>query len=236
MALSQAGCVKLRSVRAGTLGRIALALTLALPGASCAGRPAGDSSQPKVVTTVAPLTSIVAEVAGERASVTGLVPEGTDSHTFEPPPSAARTLAQAGVVFVNGLGLDDQVRRLAEENLPEASAVVALGEATLRPSEYIFDSSFPASAGKPNPHLWTSPPLARRYAEVVAAELKRRDPAGATTYDANLARFASDVDELDAAMRRATATLPPARRKLLTYHDAYPYFARHYGWTVVGAI
>ena len=223
-------------MRAGTLGTAALVLVLALSSASCAGRPSGDTDNLEVVTSVAPITSIVAAVAGDRASVRGLIPEGTDSHTFEPPPSAARTLAEADVVFLNGLGLEDQVRRLAEKNLGEGSRIVALGDVTLEPAEYIFDASFPASAGKPNPHLWTSPPRALRYAQVVADELKREDRAGAATYEANLARFSAEIDALDAAMRKASASLPPERRKLLTYHDAYAYFARDYGWSVVGAV
>ena len=223
-------------MRAGTLGMAATALALALAGGACTGRPSADTGGLDVVTTVAPITSIVAAVAGERASVTGLVPEGSDSHTFEPPPSVARTLAEADVVFLNGLGLEEQVRRLGEQARRGGSRMVALGEAVLEPSEYVFDASFPAEAGRPNPHLWTSPRLTRRYAQVVADELEHEDPDGSATYRANLADFTADVDELDAAMRTATASLPAERRKLLTYHDAYAYFAREYGWTVVGAI
>ena len=78
--------------------------------------------------------------------------------------------------------------------------------------------------------------MARRYAEVAKETLSRRDPANAPTYQANFGRFADAVDELDAAMRTATATLPPERRILLTYHDAFAYFAAHYGWSVLGAI
>jgi ABC-type Zn uptake system ZnuABC Zn-binding protein ZnuA len=78
--------------------------------------------------------------------------------------------------------------------------------------------------------------MARQFARVVADTLKRRDAADAAAYEANFERFAAKVDELDRAMVAATATLPPERRKLLTYHDAYAYFARHYGWTVIGAL
>ncbi len=213
-----------------------------LPGC---GESAGDAGPPRVlaegqrlevVTTVAPITSIVAAVAGELATVTGLVPEGTNSHTFEPPPSAARALSRADVVFLNGLGLEEPARELARRNRKAGSEIVALGDAALPPAEHIYDFSFPRSGGKPNPHLWTNPPLAARYARLVADVLVRRDPSRAEAYEANYARFAARVDELDRAMAAATATLPPERRKLLTYHDAYAYFARHYGWQVIGAI
>jgi ABC-type Zn uptake system ZnuABC Zn-binding protein ZnuA len=220
---------------ASTLVFLAAAVLATTCGGSAGGQSAGDGRL-RLVTTVAPLTNIVANVAGDRAEITGLVPEGTNSHTFEPPPSAARALARADVVFVNGLQLEDPTVELARDNLGHGAEIVSLGDATITPAEYIFDFSFPREEGKPNPHLWTNPPMARRYAEIVKDTLARRDSAGAAVYAANFERFAAKVDELDAAMREATATLAPERRKLLTYHDAYAYFAAHYGWTVLGAI
>jgi ABC-type Zn uptake system ZnuABC Zn-binding protein ZnuA len=208
---------------------------------ACGGGTDGPSSATdggplRIVTTVAPLTSIVANVAGDRAVVSGLVPEGTNSHTFEPPPSAARLLAQADVIFLNGLKLEDPTKELAEESKADDAELVMLGDLTITPDAYLYDFSFPRSGGKPNPHLWTNPPMAREYARIVADTLSRRDPGNREAYESNFARFAAKVDELDRAMVAATATLPPAGRKLLTYHDAYAYFAKHYGWTVIGAI
>ncbi|HEX2047905.1 MAG TPA: metal ABC transporter substrate-binding protein [Acidimicrobiales bacterium] len=195
---------------------------------------ADDPAKLNVVTTVSPLTSIAANVAGDMAEVRGLVPEGVNSHTFEPPPSAARTLARADVVFVNGLKLEDPTRELADANLGDDAEVVELGDGTITPDQYIYDFSFPREGGKPNPHLWTNPPYAKDYARIVRDTLSRRDPANAERYGANYERFAAKVDELDLAMKAAGATVP--RRDLLTYHDAYAYFARHYGWRVIGAV
>jgi ABC-type Zn uptake system ZnuABC Zn-binding protein ZnuA len=188
------------------------------------------------VTTVAPITSIVANIGGDVVQITGLVPEGTNSHTFEPPPSAAATLAEADVVFVNGLQLEDPTKELAAENVPDGAEVITLGEQTITQDEYIYDFSFPEDGGKPNPHLWTDPPMAKRYAEIIADSLAAADPDHAALFKDNYGAFAAKVDALDAAMKQATATLPPERRELLTYHDAYAYFAEHYGWTVIGAI
>ncbi|MGH9277428.1 MAG: metal ABC transporter substrate-binding protein [Acidimicrobiales bacterium] len=220
-------------LRRAVVPAVAVALGL-LAGACSTNDPAGGTL--RVVTTVAPITSIVAQVAGDRARVEGLVPEGTNSHTFEPPPSAARALSQADIVFVNGLQLEEPTKDLARKNAKKGAEIVELGTQTVRPDEYIYDFSFPRDEGKPNPHLWTNPPMARQYGRIVADALARRDPANAPAYEANYARFAAKVDELDAAMVTATATIPPERRTLLTYHDAYAYFARHYGWTVIGAI
>jgi ABC-type Zn uptake system ZnuABC Zn-binding protein ZnuA len=186
---------------------------------------ADDPAKLNVVTTVSPLTSIVSSVAGDLAEVRGLVPEGANSHTFEPPPSAARTLARADIVFVNGLQLEDPTRELAAANLKDGAEVVELGDRTVGPEQYLFDFSFPRSEGKPNPHLWTNPPYAKEYARIARDTLVQRDPANAAGYAANYEAFATQVDTLDTAMRRASATVP--RRELLTYHDAYAYFAEN---------
>lgn len=213
----------------------ALAVVAALTGAACGGAgPGDDPALVNVVTTVAPITSIVSSVVGDLAEVRGLVPEGVNSHTFEPPPSAAQALARADVVFVNGLQLEDPTRKLAQASLRPGAEVVELGTVALPPEDYIFDFSFPPEGGKPNPHLWTDPPYAKEYARIVRDTMARRDPGNARAYDANYQRFAATVDELDAALRVASATV--ARRDLLTYHDAYAYFARRYGWRVIGAI
>ena len=182
----------------------AVALLLALLTTACgpgAGAAADDPGKLNIVTTVSPITSIVSSVVGDLAEVRGLVPEGVNSHTFEPPPSAARTLARADVVFVNGLKLEDPTAELAAENLGAGAEVVSLGDATITPSEYLYDFSFPREEGKPNPHLWTNPPYAKEYARVVKDVLARRDVAHAPEYAANYERFAAKVDELDAAMK-----------------------------------
>ena len=190
----------------------------------------------QIVTTVAPITSIVANVAGPGVTITGLIPEGTNSHTFEPPPSAAAALSSADVIFINGLGLEDPTEVLAKANLAAGARIVKLGDEVLPESEWIFDFAFPVEGGKPNPHLWTNPPMVREYAAVIRDTLSEADPASATTYQKNFETFASRIEALDAAMIDATESIEPANRTLLTYHDAYAYFADNYGWTVVGAI
>ncbi len=187
-----------------------------------------------MVTTVAPITNIVANVAGDLAEITGIVPEGTNSHTFEPPPSAAEVVSDADLIFVNGLGLEDPIQELAEGRLKKGAEIIELGNRTIGPEDYVYDFSFPKEEGKPNPHLWTNPPMAKQYARIAAEALERRDSPNAGAYRANYERFATKVDQLDRAMVQATTTVP--QPKLLTYHDAYAYFARHYGWKVIGAI
>lgn len=200
------------------------------------GQAIAAGSTLNISTTVAPITSIVANVAGGLAKITGIVPEGTNSHTFEPSPSVAATLAETDVVFANGLVLEEPTKELAATNLPKSAALCELGTAVLPVDDYIYDFSFPKDGGKPNPHLWTDPKLAARYVTVVRDVLVKMDPSNAETYTSNAAAYTARIDELDAAVVTASATLPAEDRKLLTYHDAYAYFANDYGWQVLGAI
>ncbi|MCU1346872.1 MAG: putative metal transporter metal-binding protein, partial [Acidimicrobiia bacterium] len=190
----------------------------------------------QVVTTVAPITSIVANVAGDLAQVHGVIPEGEDSHTYEPKPSVASLMAKADVVFVNGLKLEDPTKDIAAHNVPKTAQIAELGTLTISPDEYIYDFSFPRDGGKPNPHLWTNPPMAKCYAQIAASVMSKADPSNAAGYQANEARYVAKIDQLDALMKDATAAMPAKNRELLTYHDAYAYFSAHYGWRILGAI
>ena len=194
------------------------------------------SDRVAVVTTVSPITNIAQNVGGSCVSITGIVPEGTNSHTFEPQPSDAAAFTDADIVFMNGLHLEQPTKELAEANVADGVPLVELGAMTITPEEYIYDFSFPESGGDPNPHLWTNPLFAKRYGEVIEDELSTVDPGCASTYQANYDAFARRIDELDQLVRDVTASVPEENRKLLTYHDSFPYFAREYGWQVIGAI
>lgn len=222
--------------------RIARVLVTGLLGVSLAtacsnvAERSGADGLLQVVTTVAPITNIVQNVGGDRVRLTGLVPEGVNSHTFEPAPSDARTLVDADIVFVNGLNLEEPTRNLAAANVRRGVKIVGLAESTIAPGQHIFDFSFPKAGGDPNPHLWTHPLYAKQFAKIVRDELVALRPQDAAYFTTNFAAFAARIDALDAAVRAATGTVPEAHRKLLTYHDSFPYFARAYGWTIIGAI
>jgi len=215
--------------------RAASAVLVSLATA-CSGGTGDDDGLVRIVTTVSPITNIVATVGGDRVRVTGIVPEGTNSHTFEPRPSDARLVAEADIVIINGLGLEEPTLELAEANLKDGATIVKLADRTIDRAEWIFDFAFPESGGDPNPHLWTNPPYAKRFAQIVRDQLATLDPEGVAVFDRNFEAFAERIDALDAAARTATATVPEGNRKLLTYHDSFPYFARAYGWTIIGAV
>lgn len=208
--------------------------------AGCAGTaaptPASTAKKLNVVSTVSPLVNIIYNIGGDRITLSGVIPEGTNSHTFEPAPSDATKLAQADLIFINGLTLEEPTKKLALANKKADAEVIEFGPQTIRESEYVYDFSFPKDGGKPNPHLWTDPTKALRYAEIARDTLARRDPANAPYYNQNYDAFKTRIEKLDAAIKQAVSTIPAKNRKLLTYHDSFPFFGPRYGFEIIGAI
>ena len=216
---------------------LALLCATVVAGVACGARSSGtDSGKLQVVASVAPITDIVKNVAGDAADVQGLIPEGVDSHTFEPTTDTARAIAGADVIFLNGLDLEDPTLSLAHSDKQDFAEIFLLGNNTIQPDHYLYDFSFPRSAGHPNPHLWMDPANAMTYTELVRDQLSTVDPANAATYHANADAYLATLYALDHAIQKAVETVPVSSRLLLTYHDSFAYFAANYGMTVIGAI
>jgi ABC-type Zn uptake system ZnuABC Zn-binding protein ZnuA len=196
----------------------------------------GGPDKLDVATTVAPISSIARNIGGDRIRLRGIVPDATNSHTFEPAPSDAQTLAKADLIIANGLHLEEPTLEMAAASKSATAQIKRLGEEAVGEEEWLFDFSFPESAGDPNPHLWMNVRYAMRYADLIRGWLGAADPPNAAAYDANYHAFKRRLDELDAAIRAGVATVPEANRKLLTYHDSWAYWAREYGFSVIGAV
>ncbi len=228
---------------------LAFAFALALPAGVAAQSPGplapelgwadaltGGDDMLDVATTVAPISSIVRNIGGDRIRLRGVVPDGTNSHTFAPSPSDAKILAAADLLIMNGLNLELPTLDLAEASMRPGVPIVKLGDLTIGPEEWLFDFSFPESEGDPNPHLWMNVPYAMEYATYVRDALSAADPANAAAYAANHDAYQAALADLDTRIRAAVATVPEADRKLLTYHDSWAYWAREYGFSVIGAV
>jgi ABC-type Zn uptake system ZnuABC Zn-binding protein ZnuA len=211
---------------------LAAAMLLVLTGSPALAR----EPKLKVVTTVAPHADLVREIAGDRVDLVQMIPDGTDSHTFEPRPSDARYLQDADLIILNGLHLETPTQRLADANKKPDTPYLMLGDSTISPQDWIFDFSFPAAQGDPNPHLWLNVAYARNYAQLITNQLVQMDPDNAAYYQANFTVLAGRMDQLDQAIFAAVQALPESNRKLLTYHDSWAYFGRRYGMEVIGAI
>lgn len=191
---------------------------------------AAEPAKPTVVATISILADYVSAVAGDTLVVETVVPVGGDPHTYEPVPSDARRLARAAMVFRNGLGLERWLDKLIGAARPDRPVVsLTDGFASLRVTEGAY-------AGDPDPHAWMDPHIAVRYVDAVERSLRARYPQHAATYAANAARYREQLAVLDRDIAALMKTVPPARRQLVTTHDAFRYFARRYGLNLVASI
>jgi manganese/iron transport system substrate-binding protein len=215
---------------------LALAILLTACGRQEEKPAATAEKKLNVVTTVAPITSIVENIASDKIQLAGIIPEGINSHTFEPIPSDSKLLSSADLIILNGLDLETPTLKLAQANLKPGATIYSLGDKTIKEADYIFDFSFPKEQGHPNPHLWLNPEYAMRYATLVRDELIKLDPKNKAVYEQNSAQFLKKLEALDQAIKEAAQTIPQNNRRLLTYHDSWPYFSRRYGFQVIGAV
>ncbi len=203
----------------------ALALTGAVPGTSFAGGGAGPEKHPyRVVTTVAMVTDIVREVAGDKATLTGLIGEGVDPHLYKPTRNDIAALQSADVVFYSGLLLEgkmaDALVRLARSG-KQVHAVTGLIE-----EKYLLEAP---GGGHHDPHVWMDVSAWRSAVDAVAKALSAYDPRNAEFYKSNAARYQAELDKLHAYIREIIASIPERQRVLITAHDAFHYFGRAYG-------
>lgn len=191
-----------------------------------------------VITSVSPITNIVKNVGGEKIELSGLVPEGVNSHTFELVPSDVVKVNDADLVIIDGLGLETNVEDVVDEayNTKPNLQILKLGDNTITPDQYIFDFSFPKETGDPNPHLWLNVAYAMKFANLTRDKLMDIDPANADYYGENTDRYITKLNDLDQGIMHAVQSVPEQNRKLLTYHDSWAYFAPRYGMVVIGAI
>ncbi len=191
-----------------------------------------------VVTSVSPITNMVQNVGGDKITLTGLVPEGVNSHTFELVPSDVIKLNKADLVIMNGLFLEDNIEKAVNETLKKNPNIqlLKLGDNTVNSADWIFDFSFPQEQGHPNPHLWLNVEYAMQFVNLTRDKLIEMDPNNAAYYTENANKYYNLLKQLDKAIFDSVQTIPAENRKLLTYHDSWAYFAPRYNMTVIGAI
>ena len=191
-----------------------------------------------VVTSVSPITNIVKNVGGDKITLTGLVPEGVNSHTYEPVPSDIVKLGKADLVITNGLYLEDPMERIVNTSLNTNPNIqlLKLGDNAVNPTEWVFDFSFPEEQGHPNPHLWLNPVYAMKFANLTKDKLVEMDPNNTAYYTENTDKYVALLKQLDEGIKEATQSIPTENRKLITYHDSWAYFAPRYNMTVIGAV
>ncbi len=199
--------------------------------AACQG-PAATATSPgsgglKVVTTTTVFADIVRTIGGGRVTVSSIIPAGVGPEDYEPKPDDAKLLNDAQLIVSNGVGLDDFLDDLLTSGSGGSTPRLILGEGIPTVTE----------DGEENPHFWLDPSLVKEhYIPNVAAKLAEIDPAGKASFDSAAAAYSTALDTLDTELKAKVDQIPDANRKLVTFHDAFPYFARHFGFELVGVI
>ena len=179
-----------------------------------------------VVATTTQMQDLVHNVGGNHVRTTGILRPNVDPHDYEPTPSTAIALADASLVVESGAGVDGWADDLVSESDPDTPVFVASQGLPLRAGD----------GSSADPHWWHDPTLFERAATALGDRLARIDPRHAAAYRANAARYVAAIARMDRANRALIATVPAGQRLLVTNHDAFGYFAAHYGLTVVGSV
>jgi zinc/manganese transport system substrate-binding protein len=171
-----------------------------------------------VVASFSILGDFVREVGGDSVNLTSLVGPDGDVHVYTPTPSDAKTVADARLLVINGLGLEGWLPRLLQSSGSKAERVVA--STGIAPLKLGSDA---------DPHAWQSVANAKIYVANIRDALVAADPADAETFRTRAAHYLAELDALDAEVREAIGKIPPERRKVISTHDAFGYFAAAYG-------
>jgi ABC-type Zn uptake system ZnuABC Zn-binding protein ZnuA len=199
---------------------VVVAVALAGVVAGCGGN-GGSGGGRTVVATTTEVADLVRDVGGGRVSVDGMLRPGGDPHGYEPRPSDVAAVARAELVFRSGGEVDDWLGDVIRGAGGDAE-VVSLIDSVNRIDD--------------DPHWWQDPRNAGRAVETIRARLTKLDPAGRRVYARNAQRVERRLGRLDAAIAACVARVAPAKRAIVTTHDALGYFAHRYGVRVVGAV
>lgn len=181
----------------------------------------------KAIATFSVIADLAQNIGGDRVDIATLVGAGGDAHDFEPTPSDAAKIADAAVIFENGLGFESWLSALYASSGSRALRVVASANVATRAAGDHSDI---------DPHIWQDPRLTKQMVLNIRDGLAKADAANAIYYTGNADAYLAKLDALDADIVKTVNELPPEQRKLVTSHDALGYFAARYGFTVVGEV
>jgi zinc/manganese transport system substrate-binding protein len=213
---------------------------LTLP--SFAARQAGAQQRPSVIASFSILGDMVLQIAGTGAAVRTIAGPNADAHSFQPRPSDAGSLRDAALVVKNGLGFDtwmDRMLRAANYGGPVATASEGISPRAMEAHAHEHGHAHGGAERRrshsvgprmtPDPHAWQDPRLGALYARNIALALASADPARAAAHREAGEAYAARLEALDGWIRQQLATVPEAKRVVVTSHDAFGYFGAAYG-------
>jgi zinc/manganese transport system substrate-binding protein len=207
---------------------VAIVLSLALLAAAGCGSDSGSSNGDPALSAVATTTEVadlVRNVGAERVEVHSLLSPGADPHGFEPRPSDAASIAEAGVVFKSGGDVDEWLDELVDNAGGDAEVVELIDSVRTLEGE-----------GETDPHWWQDPRNAVLAVMAVRDALVEADPDGRPAYERNAAAYSRKLRALDREVAACMEEVPKGKRKLVTTHDSLAYFAERYGLEVIGSV
>mgnify|MGYP003977524537 FL=1 len=199
-----------------------------------------DSGKLQVVATTNIVADVARQVGGDLVDVQILLPEGTDPHSFDPTPQDIAKVADADIIFANGVGLEAFIEDLlasadAEERIVEVSEGIQLLEHPEDEAEH-NEEEHDHAEHKGDPHTWTDPNNVIIWVDNIKSELIDAEPENATTYTANAEAYISKLNEVDAWIREEISKIPPENRKIITDHRLLGYYVEEYGLEMAGTI
>lgn len=189
--------------------------------------PAFADEPVKAVASFSILADLVKQVGGDRVAVSSLVGPNGDAHVYSPTPADAKSLAAARLVFVNGLGFEGWMDRLVKSSGTRAPVIIATKG--VKPIQAKEDHDHDHGHGGSDPHAFQDIGNVKIYVANIRDALAAADPAGREAYEANAAAYLKTLDALESEVKAAIAKIPADRRKIITSHDAFGYFAKAYG-------
>jgi zinc/manganese transport system substrate-binding protein len=196
------------------------------------GARAAQAEPLKVVASFTILGDLAKQVGGDDVTVTTLVSPNGDAHVFQPTPSDAKALKDADMIIINGLGFEGWMGRLIKASDTQAPVITAstgiTKTLTLKDTEDKNHDHDHHHHGSIDPHAWQNVTNGRVYVKTIAEALQKTDPANASTYGERAAKLDADLAALDAWVKTDIATVPPEKRRVITTHDAFGYFADAY--------
>jgi ABC-type Zn uptake system ZnuABC Zn-binding protein ZnuA len=212
-----------------TLPAISFILTMLL--AACAA-PANPNQGLNVVVSTTLIGDAAARVGGKHIRLTVLLPVGVDPHTYEPRPQDIAALSDARLVLINGLGLEEALKPALEANVKGKLVEVSTGIAVIPFNGGVGGDAHPAG----DPHTWMDPNNVIVWVTNIAVALAEVDPINASDYQSNAKAYITELTDLDAWIRQQVAQVPVERRKLVSDHAIFGYFAHEYGFEQSGTV
>ena len=204
---------------------LSLVVNLVLLACLVPAQPARAEARLNVVASFSILADFVRQVGGNKVNVTALVGPDSDVHVYTPTPHDARDVGEARLVVINGLGLEGWLPRLLQASGSKAKLVTA--------SQGITQLKRGADA---DPHAWQSVTNAMLYVKNIRDALVALDAADAATFKSNAERYLAALEALDREVHADVDKIPPERRKVISTHDAFGYFAAAYGITFIAPL